>query len=91
MSVCLKGQIMKMLVFVTQLGLSVALPLAGFIWIALWLREQWQLGSWVIWAGIIVGMICAADGLRNTLRVMERLSRNKKTEKNGAVSFQDHE
>lgn len=82
---------MKMLVFITQLGLSVALPLAGFIWLALWLREQWHLGSWVIWAGIIVGMICAVDGLRNTLRVMERLSRDKKTDKGSAVSFHDHE
>lgn len=82
---------MKMLVFVTQLGLSVALPLAGFLWLALWLKAQWSLGSWVIWAGIIVGMICAVDGLRNTLRVMERLSRDKKREKGSIVSFQDHE
>lgn len=82
---------MKMLVFVTQLGLSVALPLAGFIWLALWLREAWQLGNWVIWAGVIVGMICAVDGLRNTLRVMERLSRDKKTKQESAVSFCDHE
>ncbi len=82
---------MKMLVFITQVGLSVALPLAGFIWLALWLREQWSLGSWVLWAGIIVGMICAADGLRNTLRVMERLSQDKKRERGSTVSFQDHE
>lgn len=82
---------MKMLVFITQLGLSVALPLAGFVWLALWLKAQWSLGSWVIWAGIVVGMICAADGLRNTLRVMERLSRNKNREKGSTVSFHDHE
>ena len=82
---------MKMLVFMTQLGLSVAFPLAGFIWLALWLRDQWSLGSWVIWIGIIVGMICAADGLRNTLRVMERLSRDNKTDKSSTVSFHDHE
>lgn len=82
---------MKILVFVTQLGLSVALPLAGFIWLVLWLREVWQLGNWVIWAGVIVGMICAVDGLRNTLRVMERLSREKKPEKDSTVSFHDHE
>ena len=29
-----------LLTWVTQLGLSVALPLAGFIFLALWLRSQ---------------------------------------------------
>ena len=78
----------SLLVWLTQLGLSTALPLAGFILLALWLRSLgW--GDWVIWAGIIVGFICAIDGFRNSLKAMSRLSKNKQEEP--PLSFNDHD
>ena len=78
----------NLLVWLTQLGLSTALPLAGFILLALWLRSLgW--GDWVVWAGIIVGFICAIDGFRNSLKAMSRLSKNKQEEP--PLSFNDHD
>ena len=79
-----------MLVWLTQLGLSVALPPLGFIYLAVRLREKFSWGNWVIWAGIVLGVLCAIDGLRNSLRVMENMSQDKK-EPNGPVSFNDHD
>ena len=50
---------LKLLVWMTQLGLSTALPLAGFVFLALWLRNTFSLGNWVLWVGIIIGVIAA--------------------------------
>ena len=80
---------LNMIVWLTQLGLSVALPPVGFILLALWLRDSYGWGGWVLWAGIVVGIVCAFDGLRTSLQAMERMSRNKKDDK--PVSFNEHD
>jgi len=79
--------------WLTQLGLSVALPPAGFILLAVWLRDRFSWGDWVVWAGILLGVICAVDGLRHSLKTMERLAGNKpgEEEKEPPVSFNDHD
>ena len=66
-----------MIVWLTQLGLSVALPPAGFVLLAVWLRDRFAWGNWVIWVGVALGIICAVDGLRTSLKAMERMSRDK--------------
>lgn len=81
---------MSMLVWFTQLALSVALPPVGFILLAIWLRDSWNWGGWVLWVGIALGVICAFDGLRTSLRAMERMSRSEK-EKEPPVSFHEHD
>lgn len=81
---------LNLLVWFTQLGLNVALPPAMFILLALWLRDSWGWGGWVLWAGIVLGVVCAVDGLRTSLRAMERMSRNKK-EEDKPVSFNEHD
>ena len=80
---------LNLLVWLTQLGLSVALPPLGFILLAVWLQNRFDWGSWVLWVAIILGIICAADGLRVSLRAMEKMSKDKK-EDNPPVSFNDH-
>lgn len=82
---------LSLLVWLTQLGLSVAFPLAGFILLALWLQERFGWGTWTLWAGIILGIICAIDGFRNSLKAMAQLSKNKKEQEIPPVSFNDHD
>lgn len=82
---------LNMIVWLTQLGLSVAFPLAGFVLLALWLRDKFNLGVWILIAGIFVGLICAIDGLRSSLKIMERLARNKSDQEPPPVSFNDHD
>ncbi len=81
---------LNLLVWLTQLGLSVALPLLGFILLAVWLHNDHGWGSWVIWVGVVLGIVCAIDGLRVSLKAMERASRDKK-EQDPPVSFNDHD
>lgn len=83
---------LSMIVWLTQLGFSIAFPLAGFILLAVWLRERFSLGPWVLVAGIVLGFAGAVDGLRHSLKVMELLSKNnQKDEEPPPVAFNSHD
>lgn len=80
-----------LIVWLTQTGISIALPPAGFILLALWLRNTFGWGDWVIWVGVIFGVVGAVNGLRDSLRALERLSRKDKKDSSPPVSFNDHD
>lgn len=82
---------LTMIIWLTQLGLSVAVPLAGFVWLAVWLQQRFQLGAWVIVCGVLLGLYCAVDGLRVSLKAMERMAKDKKEKDKDIVSFNDHD
>ena len=80
----------NLLVWLTQLGLTVVVPFVGFPLLAVWLQGQFSLGTWIVWVGVILGGITAIDGFRHSLKTLERLSR-KKDEETPPVSFNDHD
>lgn len=83
---------LHLLVWLTQLGLSIAAPLVGFVWLAVWLRERYGLGLWVVLLGIGLGIYGAIDGLRSSLRTLEKLSRkDQKEEDEPTLNFNDHD
>ena len=82
---------LSLFVWITQLGISVAMPPVVSIWVAVWLRETKGWGSWVLWVGILLGVVCAADGLRVSLKALSRLSKSKEEKEPPPVSFNDHQ
>lgn len=68
----------SMLIWLTQLGLSVVLPLAGMTGLAIWLCGKYQLGRWVILIGILLGFVLAVSGFKNTLKQMEYMEKRRK-------------
>lgn len=82
---------LSLLVWITQLGMSVALPLAGFTLLGLWLRERFSLGIWVVLAGVALGLFSAVDGLRLSLKAMHRQSKEKPGKNPPPVAFNDHD
>ena len=82
---------LSLLVWLTQLGFSVAVPLAGFVLLAVWLQARFDMGVWVIWAGVALGIACAVDGLRTSLKAMDRLANRKPDEEPPPVAFNDHD
>ena len=85
---------LNMLVWLTQLGMGVAMPLAGFIYLGIWLQKKFSLGAWCVILFCAIGMITALDGLRVSLKTMERLDKSKKKKKEKeipGVSFNDHD
>lgn len=82
---------LHMIVWLTQLGISVAVPLAGFVVGAVWLRERFGLGMWIIWAGVILGGICSVNGFRHSLKMMSYMAKDKKTkEQKPPIGFNEH-
>ena len=80
----------NLLIWLTQLGLSIALPLAGFTLLGVWLHRQMGWGQWCVWAGLALGLVCAVSGFRDSLRAMERMSRDKKKPEPPPIAFNDH-
>lgn len=79
----------SLLTWLTQLGLSVVIPLAGWIFLALWLRSQFVLGDWIVWIGIGFGVISAIDGMIRTLKALSSMER--RNDPQMPVSFNDHD
>lgn len=80
---------LTLLTWLTQLGLSVAVPIAGFVFLGVWLRQKLVLGVWVIVVGAVIGLVCAASGLCSSLKQLARMADTKQKDK--PVSFNDHD
>lgn len=81
----------SLLIWIPQFGISIVFPLIAFIMLAVWLRDHWGWGDWVIAASIFCGLITAAIGFRDTARAMLEASGHKKEHKDHGVSFNSHD
>ena len=81
---------LSLLVWLSQLGLSVALPLAGFILLGVWLHNDLGWGVWTVWVGVVLGILCAVSGFRGAIKSMELMAKDKKGKQPPPVSFNDH-
>lgn len=81
---------LSLLVWLSQLGLSVAVPLAGFILLGGWLHNRFGWGTWVVIVCCLLGFVCAVDGLRVSLKTLNRLA-GKETKDKPPVSFNEHD
>ena len=66
-------KVLRYLVWLTQLGLSAAVPLAGFILLGSWLRNSRGWGGWTVAAGIVLGLLGAAGGLYNSFKTLHQM------------------
>jgi len=81
-----------MLVWLTQLGISVTVPLAVFTLLGLWLRTRFNLGAWIIVCFCALGFIFAVRGFCQSLKMMEQMDKNGSRKKDPSpISFNDHE
>lgn len=81
---------LQLLTWLTQLGLSTAVPLACFVLLAVWLKNRFGLGNWVLFAGIGLGVVSAVDGFYKSLKALDNLTRDKRKDK-PPVSFTEHD
>lgn len=79
------------LVWLTQLGLSVAVPLVGFILLGTWLHNSKGWGGWVVALGILLGLLGAAGGLYNGFKTLHSLMGREEAEKSQSPSWNRHE
>ena len=82
---------LNLLIWLTQLGLSTAAPAAGFVLLALWLRNQFGWGTWVVIFGVVLGIVSAVNGLYTSLKTLSRIHRDKSDKESPPVSFNEHD
>ena len=80
-----------LLAWLTQLGVSVAMPIIVFVYAAIYLQNKLQLGKWVIVVGIVIGFICAIRGFIYSMKSLDRIANKKKDKDTPSVSFNEHE
>ncbi len=78
----------KNIVWLTQLGLSIAVPPVLCILAAVWLRNRFALGGWVVAAGVVLGLGAAFMSLWQNLRAMDRQA--KEDDRDTGTNFNDH-
>ena len=79
-----------MFVWLTQLGLSVVLPLIGFVFLGLWLHSTFQIGKWILWLMLGLGLLSAIQGFRGSLQAMKRMTQSGSSPQPPPVSFNEH-
>ena len=80
----------RLLIWLPQFGISVVFPLIGFVMLAVWLQNRFGWGPWVLWVGILCGLITPAVGVRDTVQAMALIDKKKK-DGPPPVSFNDHD
>ena len=66
------GECLLILVLLSQIGLSIAVPLVLCTYGAYWLRSRFELGGWVVIAGVIAGLLGAVGGLWRSYQMILR-------------------
>ncbi len=82
---------LRLLIWLTQLGLSVAIPLGGSLMLGIWLHDHLGWGIWTVFAGLVLGILCAVRSFRDSLKAMDLMAGNKKKSSPPSVSFDRHE
>lgn len=80
---------LSLLVWLTQLGISVAVPPILLIFLASWLHNTLGWGKWVIWVAIGLGIYTSVTGLVASIKTLFRLIRDKKKD-DPPVAFNEH-
>lgn len=82
-----------LLIWLTQLGISVAAPLVGYTLLSVLICRSFGLGKWVIIVGVLLGISGAVGGLRDALKSMDKYIKRKEPKESTPppVSFCDHD
>ena len=81
----------NLIIWLMQLGISVAAPPLGFILLAVWLHNTRGWGSWVVIVGIILGISSAVGGLCSSLYCLNNASEGKDEDKQNVTSYNEHD
>lgn len=82
-------RVLNLLVWLTQLGLSVAGPPVLFILLGSWLHKSCGWGEWVTLVCIILGVLGSLGGLISSMKSLHRLAQQ--NEEKPPPGFNDHD
>lgn len=80
--------ILKSIVWLSQLGLSIAMPLLVGVLGSVWLRNRFGLGGWVVALGTVLGVGASFISLWQNLKAMDRQARE--DDRHSGSNFNEH-
>ncbi len=80
-----------LLVWVTQLGFSVAFPLCFFLILASWLRSTYDLGLWIVLLFGALGLLTTISTLRSCIRSLRKEVQRSDSQEIPPVSYNEHD
>ncbi len=83
-------KLLNLLMWVGQFGLSVLFPTVFFLILAVWLRDRFDLGLWVLAAGCVVGLLTSFSTARSCLRSLRKAADEASSDKQPPVGFNEH-
>ena len=81
---------LHLLTWLTQLGLGTAVPVAGFVLLAVWLKNRFGWGNWVLFAGVGLGLLCGVNTFYRNIKALSG-THGKTEEKKPPVSYTEHD
>lgn len=82
----------SLLIWVTQFGLSVIFPVCFFLLLASWLQNTYDLSSWVVILGGVLGVLTSVSTVRSCIRSLRKdTERAANSEQQPPLAFNDHE
>lgn len=76
-------KLLQNLTYLTQVGLTIAIPLILCIFGASWLQQKFDLGGWVVLVGIILGIGGAVSSLAEFIKMGNRQAKKNEKPRNG--------
>lgn len=80
----------KDLIWITQLGLSIVVPLFLFTQGSVWLRNRFDLGVWIVILGLVLGLYSAFSAARVFARIYLPKEKDEKKDVS-PISFHEHD
>ena len=68
---------LRNLVYLTQLGLNLIVPMLLCVWGSTWLKNQFALGNWVVLVGILVGLLASVTNVIRFYRMAMSQAQNR--------------
>ncbi len=85
------AQALEDLVWVTQLGLSLIMPLLILIGISYWLTTQMGVGSWVYLPAFLAGLGAGGSSFWSFWKMTQRRNAQKEKKNPKTISFNQHD
>lgn len=82
--------VLSLLIWVTQFGLSILLPPCFFLWLAYWLQNRFNLGFWVMIVLGILGLLISFQTAKANLKAMLKEVNRASSQEDPPVSFNSH-
>ena len=83
-------KILSMLLWVGQFGLSILMPPCVLLYFAVWLRNRFGLGMWIIAVLGVLGLLIAFSTAKANLKALRRDADAAADREPPPVAFNDH-